>query len=202
MTSEFEAELERGKDKLSELHKKEESGKLAAAEQSEAAREQVFTYLGLNEFPALKEWPQEMDEPEQAVLKRFVEQLKAGLPKILPYVEELCLACREVDEASLSDMTRTPFGQYLYTDFIITAHLCIPGFSAIKVRWEGQFHRDIQMEAQDFPIQLIYSCEKSYPETKTIYWEDETDWDVLLAKAQKQCDPVTHAKTKGFLALK
>ncbi len=202
MATEFEAELERGKDKLSELHKKEESDKQAAAEQAETERQQAFTFLGLNELPALKQWPQEMDESEMALLKRFVGHLKTTLPKALAYVEELSLACREVDEASLSDMTRTPFGQYLHTDFLITARVCIPDFSTIKVRWEAQFHRDIQMEAQDFPIQLIYSYERSYPETKTIYWEDEPDWDVLLAKAQKQCDPVTHAKTKGFLALK
>jgi Xaa-Pro dipeptidase len=106
-----------------------------------------------------------------------------------------------VDHA-LSDMTRTPFGQYLYTEFLLTGFVHIPEFSAIKINWEGRLNRDFPLDAQEVAVHLEFTYEKCYSETRMIYWEAETDWDVTLAKAKEQCGPVENARSKGYMELK
>ncbi len=202
MVSDFEPELERGKEKIVDLQKKAESDQEKSAIAAEAEKLRLFNYFGLDNFPNVKIWPQELDELEKVLFKRFVSTLKKKLPKVVPFVNEFYFESRETDEASLSDMTRTPFGQYLYTEFRTTALVCIPSFSAIKVRCEGRFNRLYPLEEQDISVHLIYSHEKAFPETEVIYWEDESDWDILLFKAREQCESVAIAKSKGFMGLK
>ena len=99
-------------------------------------------------------------------------------------------------------MTRTPFGQYLYTEFLLTGVVRIPDFSTIKINWEGRFNREFALEAQEVAVHLEYTYEKAYTETKMIYWDIETDWEVTLAKAKDQCTPVETARSKGYMELK
>jgi len=202
MASEFEPELERGKAKIADLQKKAEADRLELEDVVEGLRRKVFHSFGLDDFPNLRTWPSDLDEAERVLFKRFVSHLKKKLPKAVPYLNEFHFESREIDEASLSEMTRTPFGQYLYTDFQASASVCIPSFSAIKIKWDGRFSRENPLEDQDISVHLIFSYEKAFPETKIIYWEDEVDWDIVLVKAQEQCDLVAQSRTKGFLGLK
>ncbi len=202
MSAEFEPELERGREKISDLQRKVESEQQKSENAAEAEKMRVFNYFGLDDFPNVQSWPSDTDELEKVLFKRFVSTLKKKLPKVVPYVREFYFESREVDEASLSEMTRTPFGQYLYTEFRATALVCIPSFSSIKVRCEGRFNRLFPLEEQDLSVHLIYSHEKAFPETEVIYWEDESDWDILLVKAREQCESVANARSKGFMGLK
>ena len=119
MASEFEPELERGKEKIAELEKKAEADQQELDNAAEAEKLEIFNYYGLDDFPELRTWPSFLEEKEKILLKRFVSHLKKKLPKVVPYLNELHFESRDVDEASLSEMTRTPFGQYLYTDIEI-----------------------------------------------------------------------------------
>jgi hypothetical protein len=202
MTTEFKAELERGKQKIADLAEKAESDRQELENQAESERLRLFDFLGLGDFPNLDQWPSDFDEPEEVLFKCFVSFLKKKIPKVLPYVNEFHFESREIDEASLSEMTRSPFGQYLYTEFQVSALVRIPSFSSIKIRWEDRFNRLVPLEAQDISVHFTYSHEKSFAETEIIYWEDETDWDVVLVKAKEQFDPVTNARSKGFIGLK
>ncbi len=202
MVSDFDPELERGKEKIGDLQKKTEADQEKSAVAAEAEKLRLFNYFGLDNFPNLKTWPLELDDLEKVLFKRFVSTLKKKLPKIVTYVHEFYFESREIDEASLSEMTRTPFGQYLYTEFRTTALVCIPSFSSIKVRCEGRFNRLYPLDEQDISVHLIYSHEKAFPETEVIYWEDESDWEILLVKAREQCETVANAKAKGFMGLK
>jgi hypothetical protein len=202
MTTNFEAELERGKQKIADLEEKAESDRQELEKRAESEHLRLFDFLGLGEFPNLEQWPSDFVEPEEVLFKSFVTFLKKSLPKVFPYVKEFHFESREIDEASLSEMTRSPFGQYLYTEFRVSALVCIQAFSSIKIRWEDRFNRLVPLEAQDICVHFTYSYEKSFAETEIIYWEDEADWDVVLVKAKEQFDPVTNARSKGFMGLK
>ncbi len=106
-----------------------------------------------------------MDEPEKVLFKQFVAGLKEKSPKVLPYEDEFQFDFREIDEASLSEMPRSPFGQYLYTEFQVSAPVSIPSSSSFKIKWEERFNREVTLEAQDILVHLKYSHERSYAET-------------------------------------
>ncbi len=169
---------------------------------AEEERLKFFERFGLTDFPNLKAWPAELEEPEKVLLKRFISALKEKLPKVVPYLSALNYRSREVFEASESDSARVFFGQYLYTDFVTSAIIDIPSFSSLKVYWEGKFHREVPDHVEDIEIQLVYSHERTSAGTKMIYWEDETDWDIALLKAKEQSEPVAKARSKGFVELK
>ncbi len=202
MESDFEEELERGKEKIAALHKKAKSDQQEMEQLAEEARLEFFEYFGLDDFPNLKAWPSELDDSEKALFKRFITALKEKLPKAVPFLRELTYRSREVFEASESDEARVFFGQYRYTDFVTSAVLEIPSFSSIKIYWEGQFNHDILDHGKDIEVRLVYSYERTSTGTKMIYWEEETDWDVVLVRAKEQADAVAKARQKGFLELK
>jgi len=202
MESDFEEELERGKEKIADIHRKAKSDQQELDRQAEAERLSFFEHFGLSDFPNLKAWPADLEEPEKILFKRFISDLKEKLPKIIPYVIEFNHRPREVYEASESDSGRIFFGQYLYTDFLTSALIKIPSFSSIKIWWEGRFQRENPGECEDMGIKLVYSYERSSAGTKMIYWEDEMDWDVVLVRAKEHCEPVDKARSKGFIELK
>lgn len=202
MVADFDAELERGKEKIAQMKKQARSLQEELDDQADVERHEFFFQMGLSDFPNLKEYPTELEEIEKAIFKVFVSTIKEQLPKVIPYVEKFHYESRDIDEASLSDMTRTPFGQYLYTEFLLTGIVRIPGFSTIKINWESRFNREFAFEAQEVAVHLEFTYEKAYTETKMIYWDIETDWEVALAKAKDQCGPVEAARSKGYMELK
>ena len=132
MVADFDAELERGKARIAEMKKQARSHQEELDEQAEIERHEFFFQMGLSDFPNLKEYPTDLDELEKDVFKLFITTIKEKHPKVLPYLDTFWYASREIDEASLSDLTRTPFGQYLYTEFLLTGFVRIPEFSTIR----------------------------------------------------------------------